>query len=116
MGLLEASPRVVAYEGELVGRASCEDFAVALDLLRTSGVGAPIVDLTGVRYISRRAIGLLVALWFDMKSKGRRLELQASDRVWEVLGRVGVAYVFPGKPTSASPAEPDGAPQAWEVR
>jgi anti-anti-sigma regulatory factor len=103
MGLLEASPSVVACEGELVGGA-CDDFAVALYLLKRSDVDAPIVDLTKVSYISRRGISLLVALWSDMDDQGRRLELLASGRVWDVLGRVGVAHVFPMGPDEAPSA------------
>jgi anti-anti-sigma regulatory factor len=101
MGLLEAGPGIVACEGELVGRASCEDFAVALDLLRTSNVDAPLVDLSRVSCISRRGVGLLVALRLDVDGQGRRLGLLASDRVWSVLERVGVAYVFPEKARGA---------------
>lgn len=93
MGLLEASSGVVAYEGELVGQA-CEDFTVALDLLRISQTKAPIIDLTGVTRISRHGVGLLVSLRSDMDDQGRRFKLLASDRVWDVLGQVGVAHVF----------------------
>ncbi|MHC5057853.1 MAG: STAS domain-containing protein [Planctomycetota bacterium] len=94
MGLLEAGPGVVACDGELVDPSSCEDFAVALDLLRTSNVDAPLVDLSRVRCISRRGVGLLVALRLDVDGQGRRLGLLASGRVWDALERVGVAYVF----------------------
>jgi anti-anti-sigma regulatory factor len=93
MGLLEASSGVVAYEGELVGQA-CEDFTVALDLLRISETKAPVVDLTGVTRISRYGVDLLVSLRSDMSFQGRRFKLLASDPVWDVLGQAGVADVF----------------------
>ena len=81
----------------------CEDFGVALNLLRRSHVDAPTVDLSNVNYISSRGVGLLLALRFDMLDQGRRFRLLASDRVWNLLGRVGVAHVFPGRPGLASP-------------
>ncbi len=97
MGLIEAGPHIVTYEGELVGPA-CEDFGCALNLLRRSDVDVPIVDLSKVSYISSRGVGLLVALWFDMRDQGRRFELLASDRVWNLLGRIGVRHVFRERP------------------
>ena len=103
MGLLEAGPHRVAYEGDLLGHA-CEEFGVALNLLRKSHFDAPTVDLSNVSYISSRGVGLLLALRFDMLDQGRRFRLLASDRVWNLLGRVGVAHVFPERSGLASPA------------
>ncbi len=113
MGLLEAGPSVVAFEGELVGEV-CGDFAVALSVLKGSNVDVPIVDLTRVSYISRRSISLLVALWTDMDNQGRRLGLLVSDRVWGALMRVGVTHVFPMGPDE-SPWERAGraGPLRW---
>ncbi|MHC4505979.1 MAG: STAS domain-containing protein [Planctomycetota bacterium] len=102
MGLLEAGHHRVAYEGELLGRA-CEEFGAALNLLRRSHVDAPTVDLSNVSYISSRGVGLLLALRFDMLDQGRRLSLLASDRVWSLLVRVGVAHIFPERPGLTSP-------------
>ncbi len=98
MGLIEAGPHVVTYEGELVGPA-CEDFESALNLLRISDIDVPIVDLSNVSYISSRGVGLLVALCFDMRDQGRRFDLMASDRVWNLLGRIGVREVLRESPT-----------------
>ncbi len=101
MGFLEADPHCVAYEGELLGHA-CEEFGVALNLLRRSHVDAPTVDLSNVSYISSRGVGLLLALRFDMLDQERRFRLLASDHVWSLLDRVGVAHVFPERPGLAS--------------
>jgi anti-anti-sigma regulatory factor len=93
MGLLEASPGVVACEGELEGSA-CEDFIVALDLLRVSKVAAPIVDLTGVTHISWRGVDQLVLLQSDLADRNRRFKLLASRCVWDAVERVGATYAF----------------------
>ncbi len=101
VGLQEASPGVVAYEGELTGRA-CEDFTVALDLLKISEAEAPVVDLNGVTRISHRGVDLLVSLQVDLEGQGRRFKLLASEDVWDALGRAGVAHVFVEGPPQAS--------------
>ena len=101
MGLLEASPGVVAYEGELTDRA-CEDFIIALDLLKISKAEAPVVDLSGVTRISPRGIDLLVSLRSDLDGQGRRLKLLASESVWDALRRAGAAHVFVEGPGGTS--------------
>ncbi|MHC4199847.1 MAG: STAS domain-containing protein, partial [Planctomycetota bacterium] len=78
------------------------EFAAALNLLRRSHVDAPTVDLSNVSYISSRGVGLLLALRFDMLDQERRFRLLASDHVWDLLDRVGVAHVFPERPVLAS--------------
>ncbi len=83
---------------------ACEEFGAALNLLRESHVDAPTVDLSNVNYISSRCVGLLLALRFDMLDQGRRFRLLASDHVWKLLWRVGVAHVFPEGPGLASRA------------
>ena len=106
MGLLKAGPDVVAFDGELSDQA-CGDLESALDLLRKSDVEVPTVDLSDVSRVSSRAIGLLVTLWIDLLDQGRRFDLLASDRVWDVLGIVGVDGVFFKRP--------DYTPQIREV-
>ncbi len=106
MGLLKAGPDAIAFEGELSEQV-CGDFEGALERLRRSDVEISTVDLSRVTYISSRAIGLLVTLWIDMLDQERLFALFASDRVWDVLEKVGVARVF-FKRT-------EGAPQAREV-
>ena len=104
MGLLEAGPDVVAFDGEISERTR-EDFEGALDLLRSSDVEVPTVDLSCVSYISSGAVGLLVTLWVDMLDQGRRFDLLASDRVWDMLGKIGVACVFFKRPDGETPVK-----------
>ena len=97
MALLRTGPDALVFDGEVSDR-TCDDLEGALDLLRVSDIEVPSVDLSRVSHISSRAVGLLVALWIDMFHQGRWFELQASDRVWDVLGMVGVAGMFLKRP------------------
>ncbi len=106
---LEAGPDAVAFGGE-IWEQTCGGFEGALDLLRRSDVEAPAVELSGVSCISSRAIGLLVMLWIDMLDQGRWFDLQASDRVWKVLGKTGAAGVFFKRPDARLPAGREGHP------
>ncbi len=106
MGLLRLGPDSIAFDGELSEQV-CRDFESALERLRRSDAEISTVDLSRVTYISSRAVGLLVTLWIDMLDQGRRFDLPASNRVWGVLGKVGVVRVFF--------KGPDGAPRARKV-
>ncbi len=97
MGVVSATPDAVVVDGELTDEVG-EELDRGLDVLRKSEVETPIVDLTGVTYISSKSIGLLVSLWVDLIGMGRWFDLQASDCVWDVLRKAGVAGVFFKRP------------------
>ena len=93
MGVVSAAPDAVVVDGELTDEAG-EELDRGLDVLRRSDVETPIVDLSGVTYISSKSIGLRVSLWVDLIGSGRWFDLRASDHVWEVFRKAGVASVF----------------------
>ena len=97
MGVVKSGADGVVVDGDL-SEAEFEDFEKALNVLRKSSVQAPVVDLSEVRYISSRAIGSLVTLWVDLSEKSRWFDLIASDRVWSILEKAGVAGVFFKRP------------------
>ena len=107
MGLVKAGPDAVVFEGELA-EDGCEALGDALDALRGSDASPPGVDLSRTTYVCSKAIGLLVALAIDLIEQGRWFDLQASDRVWDVLAKAGVTGVFFKRPDTATP---DGAAQ-----
>ncbi len=105
MGVRKSAPDIVAFEGELADE-TLDPFEKALDVLRNSGVEVPTVDLTGVTFLSSRCVGVLVTLWVDLVEQGRWFELRASDKVWDLLGKAGVATVFFKRPGGAAARNP----------
>ncbi len=101
MAIVEVSPGGVVIEGELLDD-DCGDFQEALEGLRNSDVKVPTVDVSRVSAISSRPIGLLVTLCIDLLAEGRWLDLLASDRVWDVLGKLGLSGVFFKRPDSTA--------------
>ncbi len=106
MAIVEVSPGTVVIEGELLDD-DCGEFQEALEGLRRSDVEIPTIDVSRVSAISSRPIGLLVTLCIDLLAEGRWFDLLASDRVWDVLGKVGLSGVFFRRP--------DSMPQIREV-
>ena len=106
MAIVEVSPGTVVIEGELLDD-DCGEFREALEELRKSDVEIPTVDVSRVSAISSMPIGLLVTLCIDLLAEGRWFDLLASDKVWDVLGKVGLSGVFFRRP--------DPTPQVREV-
>jgi hypothetical protein len=98
MGLSAASAERVCFEGD-IRDPDIEGFENALELLRSNPqVKVPVVDLSTVEYMPSRAIGALVTLWVDLAKEGRWFDFKASDKIWDLLGKVGVAGVFFRRP------------------
>ncbi len=97
MAILKSTGEALVADGDI--SAGCRPaFEKGLELLRVSGAEAPVVDLSRVTYIGSREIGLLVTLWVDLVDRGTHFDLKASDRVWAILERAGVARVFFHRP------------------
>lgn len=101
MAIVEVSPDAVVIEGELLDD-DCGEFREALEGLRRSEVKVPTVDVSRVSAISSMPIGLLVTLCINLLAEGRWFDLLASDRVWDVLGKVGLSGVFFRRPDSTA--------------
>lgn len=98
MGLVRVDVAGVAFDGDIYDQ-DIDGFEHALDTLRRNPqVKAPLIDLTKVNYMPSRAIGALVALWIDLINEGRWFELRASDAVWSLFDKAGIARVFFHRP------------------
>lgn len=62
--------------------------------LLDGGAGVVTIDLSQVKTITSVCIGVLVALWVDLRSAGRRAELTASPKVREMLDMSGLTSVL----------------------
>ncbi len=101
MAIVAVSPAGDVIEGELLDD-DCGEFREALEALRTSNVKVPTVDVSRVSAISSMPIGLLVTLCIRLLEEGRWFDLLASDKVWDVLGKVGLSGVFFKRPDPAA--------------
>ena len=97
MGVVSTSADCVRFDDELA-ELEVPALEKALDVVRKSSAQAPVVDMSEVTYLCSRAIGLLVTLWVDLTQQGRWFDLVASDRVWSILEKAGVARVFFQRP------------------
>ena len=98
MGLVRLDAGGVAWDGDIVNE-DVDGFEHALDTLRRNPqVNAPLVDLSKVHHMPSGAIGALVALWIDLINEGRWFELRASDAVWRLFDKAGIARVFFHRP------------------
>jgi uncharacterized coiled-coil DUF342 family protein/anti-anti-sigma regulatory factor len=91
--ILKSKSDIVALSGDLSNDVA-EQVEAALDPVRDSAVDVPVVDVSGVTTLSNRCLGVLVALWADLKVRGRWFELRASDALWNTLQDRGVGRIF----------------------
>ena len=98
MGIVKADPDSIVLRGELADE-DVGELDTALNMLLDSGVETPCVDLTGVTSMSSRLVGVLVAGWVEMSRRGRWFDFDASDEVWRVLQKAGLAGAFLKRPS-----------------